>query len=96
MRQMPRERTIFAMTTRNIRCSVTDAHPRELVARAPDSTDAQLRDELTLAYTDLGAATFALAHHGSLNEHRLAVRLQRIHDLTAQLAARERARRTAI
>jgi hypothetical protein len=57
------------------------------VAQEPGSTDAQLRDELTLAYIDLGAAAFALAHHGSLKDRRLATRLQRIYDLTGQLAS---------
>jgi hypothetical protein len=62
--------------------------------RAPDSTsdnettrEVQLRHELALAYTDFGAAAFALAHHGALRDPRLTPRFQRIYELTAQLGA---------
>jgi hypothetical protein len=48
--------------------------------------EVQLRHELALAYTDLGAATFALAHHGSLRDPRLSPRFQRIYELNARLA----------
>ena len=55
----------------------------------PRTTDAdtQLRHELNLAFTDLGGAAFALAHHGALNDQRLTPHLQRIHQLYAQLDA---------
>jgi hypothetical protein len=57
--------------------------------RDPDTqvaaTDSQLRHDLNLAFTDLGAAAFALAHHGALNDRRLAPRVRQIHELVAQL-----------
>ena len=53
------------------------------------STDheSQLRHELDLAFADLGGAVFALAHHGALNDKRLAPRVQRIHQLYSRLDA---------
>jgi hypothetical protein len=48
-------------------------------------TDTALRRELTLAFADLGGAAFALAHHGAINDKRLAPHVQRIHHLYAQL-----------
>jgi hypothetical protein len=53
------------------------------------TTDAytQLQRELNLAFGDLGGAAFALIHHRALNDKRLAPRVQRIHQLYAQLAA---------
>ena len=59
------------------------------------SQDTYVRHELALAFTDLGAATFALAHHGALNDQRLAPRVQRIHDLFAQLNPVDRSTRTS-
>jgi hypothetical protein len=50
-------------------------------------TETQLTHELNLAFTDLGAATFALAHHGALNDNRLAAHVQRIHQLYTRLDA---------
>jgi hypothetical protein len=47
----------------------------------------QVRHELDLALTDLGGATLALANHGALTDERLAPRVQRVHDLFAQLSA---------
>jgi hypothetical protein len=49
--------------------------------------DTKLRHELNLAFADLGGAAFALAHHGALNDKRLAPQLQRLHQLYAQLDA---------
>jgi hypothetical protein len=49
--------------------------------------DTKLCHELNLAFADLGGAAFALAHHGALNDKRLAPQLQRIHQLYAQLDA---------
>lgn len=49
--------------------------------------DTQLTHELNLAFADLGGAAFALAHHGALNDKRLAPQVQRIHQLFAQLDA---------
>jgi len=51
------------------------------------AAEAQLRHALNLAFADLGGATFALAHHGALNDNRLAAHVQRIHQLYAQLDA---------
>jgi hypothetical protein len=63
----------------------------QLTARQADTrttdADTQLRHELNLAFADLGGAAFALAHHGALNDKRLAPHLQRIHQLYAQLDA---------
>jgi hypothetical protein len=49
------------------------------------SRDTYVSHELALAFADLGGATFALAHHGALNDARIAPRVQRIHDLFVQL-----------
>jgi hypothetical protein len=49
--------------------------------------ESQLRHELNLAFTDLGAAAFALAHHGRATDPRLATRVQHINQLYAQLDA---------
>jgi len=57
--------------------------------------DTYVRRELALAFTDLGAATFALAHQRALNDQRLAPRVQRIHDLFAQLNPVDRPTRTS-
>jgi hypothetical protein len=46
--------------------------------------ETELRDELNLAFIDLGAAAFALAHHGTFTDRRLAAHVQRIHQLYAQ------------
>ena len=51
------------------------------------NAETQLRHELNLAFADLGGAAFALAHHGALNDKRLAPHVQRIHELFAQLEA---------
>jgi hypothetical protein len=58
-------------------------------ANAPTAgrIESQLRHELNLAFSDLGGAAFALAHHGALNDKRLAAHVQRIHELYAQLDA---------
>lgn len=55
------------------------------------ASEAQLRHELAVAYSDLGAATFALVHHDALTDVRLATRVQRIYEVDAQLAALARA-----
>jgi hypothetical protein len=49
--------------------------------------EAQLKHALSLAFADLGGAAFALAHHGALNDKRLAAHVQRIHELYTQLDA---------
>jgi hypothetical protein len=67
-----------------------DSASRRHIARqvdTPTDADTQLRHELNLAFADLGGAAFALAHHGALNDKRLAPHLQRIHQLYAQLDA---------
>jgi hypothetical protein len=48
-------------------------------------SESRIRHELNLAFTDLGAAAFALANHGTLTDLRLAPRVQHIHNLYAQL-----------
>lgn len=50
-------------------------------------TESQLRHELNLAFTELGAAAFALAHHGTTTDRRLTPHVQHIHDLYAHLDA---------
>lgn len=50
-------------------------------------TETQLRHEVNLAFADLGGAAFALAYLGALNDKRLVPRVQRIHQLHAQLDA---------
>jgi hypothetical protein len=49
--------------------------------------EGQLKHALNLAFADLGGAAFALAHHGALNDNRLAAHMQRIHELYTQLDA---------
>jgi len=70
----------------------TSGHPTPRHTGRPGDTpstdtETQLRHELDLAFADLGGAAFALAHHGALNDERLAPRVQRIHQLHAQLDA---------
>ncbi|MGA2930316.1 MAG: hypothetical protein ABSG43_30880 [Solirubrobacteraceae bacterium] len=85
-----------------LRCCPTAAPPcrRSTALNTPTATakqaapapaleapsEAQLAHELALAYTDLGAATFALAYHSAAHDPRLASRIQRISELNAQLA----------
>src|SRR5262249_14515757 len=69
----------------------TSSEPTNHEMPPPDAhtidAETQLAHELSLAFTDLGAAAFALAHHAALNDKRLAPRVQRIHQLHAQLDA---------
>jgi hypothetical protein len=72
--------------------NTADPHPPRTSANPADTPSAsrdesQLRHELNLAFSDLGAAAFALAHHGTLTDARLAPRMQHIHDLYAHLDA---------
>ena len=62
--------------------------PSGSVPGSPERT--QVRHELVLALTELGGATLALAYHGALTDERLAERVQRVHDLSAQLDALDR------
>lgn len=55
--------------------------------RQPKQTEEELRQELSLAFSDLGGATFALARQGTLNDQQLAPRVRRIEELYAQLGA---------
>lgn len=68
-----------------------DSASRRHTARWADTqasdADTQLRHELNLAFADLGGAAFALAHHGALNDKRLAAHVQRIDELYVQLDA---------
>lgn len=61
---------------------------RRHLACVPDSSapiaENQIGHELNLAFTDLGAAAFALARHGALDDRRLAPRVSRIRELFAQ------------
>jgi hypothetical protein len=50
-------------------------------------TESQLTHELNLAFTELGAAAFALAHHGNTTDRRLIPHVQHIHDLYTHLDA---------
>jgi hypothetical protein len=53
----------------------------------PRTTDADthLQRELKVAFADLGGAAFALAHHGTATDPRLAPHVRHIHALYAQL-----------
>jgi hypothetical protein len=66
-------------------------HPAPPFPRTTDTRPAdpetQLKHALNLAFADLGGAAFALAHHGALNNKRLAAHVQRIHELYTQLDA---------
>jgi hypothetical protein len=59
--------------------------PRPLGQHHYAHEQARIRDELTLAFSDLGGATFALAHHRALADPRLAAHVQRIEQLYAKL-----------
>ena len=65
----------------------TASHTAPAADTQTTDAETQLRHELNLAFTDLGAAAFALAHHGALNDRRLGAHVQRIHQLYAQLDA---------
>jgi hypothetical protein len=76
----------------------TEAQPDDVnplsrhLTRLPDdgtapTDETQIERELNLAFTDLGGATFALAHQGALDDKRLAPRVRRILELFAQLDA---------
>jgi hypothetical protein len=60
------------------------------VQRREGVSETHLKQELLLAYHDLGGAAFALMHQGSLNDARLASRAERIHELYAQLTVTRR------
>jgi hypothetical protein len=60
-------------------------HPTGSLIESPERT--QVKHELALALTDLGGATFVLAHHGALTDNRLESRVRRIHDLYERLDA---------
>jgi hypothetical protein len=72
----------------NQRSPLQPAGPADKPSTARSETE--LRHALNLAFTDLGAATFALAHHGALNDRRLAPRVRQIRELFAQLDVLER------
>jgi hypothetical protein len=61
--------------------------------QSPERT--QVEHELTLALSDLGGATFALAHHGALTDERLASRVRQIHELFKQLNALDHSMRAS-
>ncbi|HZE04923.1 MAG TPA: hypothetical protein VE127_06855 [Solirubrobacteraceae bacterium] len=69
---------------------------RRHLARRPDeglapSAQTQTRQELNLAFADLGGAAFALARQGALDDKRIAPRIRRILELFDQLDALDRA-----
>ncbi|HEY2258647.1 MAG TPA: hypothetical protein VGH45_02980 [Solirubrobacteraceae bacterium] len=58
----------------------------EATARARETVhDAQLRQELEHAYTELGRTTYTLVDQGSLKDERLDNAVARIRDLGSQL-----------
>jgi hypothetical protein len=61
-------------------------------SRALPCCEIQVKHALNLAFADLGGAAFALAHHGALNDKRLAAHVQRIYELYTQLDAVARTR----
>src|SRR5206468_8248429 len=59
----------------------------EATARARETMhDAQVRQELQNAYTELGRTTYTLVDEGSLKDERLDYAVRRIHELGSQLA----------
>jgi hypothetical protein len=71
--------------TANWRPALQSAGPADTPSASRSETE--LRQELNLAFADLGAAAFALAHHGKATDPRLAPRVQHIHNLYVQLDA---------
>ena len=60
---------------------------RHVAATQITDRETRLKHALNLAFADLGGAAFALAHHGALNDNRLASHVKRIHALYTQLDA---------
>ncbi len=92
-RELPREhgQVLNLHALRRHLAHASGQHPAPPFPRATDTrpadTDTQLEHALNLAFADLGGAAFALAHHGALNDKRLAPHVQRIHELYTQLDA---------
>ena len=92
-RELPRERgqVLNIDAFRRHSKHASDQHTAPESRQAADTQTAgaemQLKQALNLAFVDLGGATFALAHHGALNDKRLAHHVQRIKELYTQLDA---------
>jgi hypothetical protein len=93
LRQLPREhgQVLNLDAFRRHLAHASGQHPARPFPGAADTRPAdaetQLKHALNLAFADLGGAAFALAHHGTLNDKRLAAHVQRIHELYTQLDA---------
>ena len=93
LRQLPREhgQVLNLDAFRRHLAHASGQHPAPPFPQAADTRPAdaetQFKHALNLAFADLGGAAFALAHHGALNDKRLAAHVQRIHDLYTQLDA---------
>ena len=86
------DRRLRELTREHAQVLDLDAFRRQLSDPPPESQssadrEGELREELNLAFTDLGAVAFALVHHGALTDKRLIAGVQRIRQLSADLDA---------
>jgi hypothetical protein len=86
------DRRLRGLTREHAQVLDLDAFRRHLSDPPPEShisadREGALREDLNLAFTDLGAVAFALVHHGALTDKRLAAGVQRIRQLSADLDA---------
>jgi hypothetical protein len=86
------DRRLRELTREHAQVLDLDAFRRQLSDPPPESQNSadqegELREKLNLAFTDLGAVAFALAHHGALTDKRLIAGVLRIRQLSADLDA---------
>lgn len=86
------DRRLRGLTRKHAQVLDLDAFRRQINDPPPKSQssadrEGELKQELNLAFTDLGAVALALVHHGALTDKRLVAGVQRIRQLSADLDA---------
>ena len=86
------DRRLRGLTREHAQVLDLDAFRRRLDDSPPESQssadrEGELKEELNLAFTDLGAVALALVHQGALTDKRLVAGVQRIRQLSADLDA---------
>lgn len=86
------ERRLRGLTREHAQVLDLDTFRRQISDPPPKSQsgadrEGELKEELNLAFTDLGAVALALVHHGALTDKRLVAGVQRIRQLTIDLDA---------
>ena len=86
------DRRLRGLTREHAQVLDLDAFRRQISDPPPKSQsgadrEAELKEELNLAFTDLGAVALALVHHGALTDKRLVAGVQRIRQLSTDLDA---------